>query len=46
MGYMECVGRGLGQNARVVCEIEVQLQKLPYFARRWCFGVLEGLGSG
>ena len=34
---MECVGRGLGKNARVVGVLEIKMQKLPYFAS---FGVL------
>ena len=41
---MEGIGTDLGQNARVVCEMEVKMQKLPYFARGMCFCVLEGLG--
>ena len=40
---MEGIGTGLGQNARVVFVMELKVQKLPCFARRRCFCVLEGL---
>ena len=40
---MECIGTGLGQNARVVCEMEVKLQRMPCFASFWCFDVQECL---
>ena len=44
--YMEGVGTVLGQNARVVCEMELKVQKLPYFVRGMRFCVLGGLGNG
>ena len=40
---MEGVWTGLGPNARVVCEIELKVQKLPCFARGMCFDVQECL---
>ena len=46
VGYMEGVGTGLGQNARVVFAMELQVQKLPCFASFWCFDVQECLRDG
>ena len=43
---MEGIGTGLGQNARVVCEMEVKLQRVPCFASFWCFDVQECLRDG
>ena len=40
---MEYIGRGLGQNARMVCVMEVKLQGVPCFASFWCFGAQECL---
>ena len=43
---MECVGTGLGQNARVDFDLEVILQGLPCFGKKlvfWCFGGFENL---
>ena len=43
VGYMEGIGTGLGQNARVIFVMELKVQKLPCFARGMCFGIFGGL---
>ena len=43
IGYMECIGTSLGQNARATCEMEVELQGVHCFASFWCFDVQECL---
>ena len=37
VGYMEGIGTGLGQNARVVFAMELKVQKLPFLQEECVF---------